>query len=461
MNPLRSLMALFALGVALLLAGCTYWPGQRAHRSSSLVSFLYPAESQPLVTPSTPELALPLRVGVAFVPSAAPEVAGFTALQKQRLLERIAADFRALPFVQAIEVVPESYLRPAGGFANLDQLGGLLGLDVVVLIGYDQVQFTEDNDYAFAYWTIVGAYCVKGSRNDTHTLMEASVYDIRSRALLFRAPGAAQTKDAVALVNVDRRLRADSERGFTDATADLLANLHRELDAFGQRVKEGKADAKVVHRPGYTGAGALDATGAAVLLVTLAAAVAIVRVAERKRSGRARRAGRLGAVLLAASLGVAGMPQVRAQEAQDTAAPTVVGVYDPRVLAVAYAGSPVHERWIAKQRAALAEAKAAGDEARAACIKAEVEAQQRQLHRQAAGKAPVEDLLAQIPAEVVAVRQAQGVVALVSAGDEAALAAHRGQPTVDVTVALVEAFHPTERQRRFVRELLARPAGGN
>ncbi len=291
--PLRSPrrpFGLLVLGGVLLFAGCTYWPGQRAHRASSVVSFLYPNENQPLVAPSTPELALPLRVGIAFVPSVDRSTAGFSAMQKQALLQNVAADFRALPFVQAIDVVPESYLRPAGGFANLDQLRGLLGIDVIVLVGYDQTQFTEDNGYAFAYWTIVGAYFVHGNRNDTHTLMEASVYDLRSRALLFRAPGSDQTKASVELINVDRKLRDDSGRSFAAATADLTANLRTELEAFQQRVKEGKADAKIVHRPGYSGGGAFSLTGAGALLALLAAA----RGAARLRSLPGERPGGRG-----------------------------------------------------------------------------------------------------------------------------------------------------------------------
>lgn len=271
---LRRLPLLATLAALAVLSGCAVWSGRRAHRASSVVNFLYPDENQPLVIPSTPELELPLRVGIAFVPGGAGRDEGFTAMQKQALLKGVADEFRALPFVQSIEVVPESYLRPAGGFANLDQLRGLLGIDVIVLVGYDQAQFTEDNGYSLAYWTIVGAYFVHGNRNDTHTLMEASVYDIRSRALLFRAPGSNQTKASVELVNVERDLRGDSGHSFAAATADLAANLHTELGLFQQRVKEGKADARIVHRPGYSGgAGAFPLAQAGIVFGVLAVAL--------------------------------------------------------------------------------------------------------------------------------------------------------------------------------------------
>ncbi len=277
MNKLhRAAPAVFLLTLCLFTSGCAFWPGRTAHRASSVVTFLYPDDEQPLVAPSTPELALPLRVGLAFVPESGRE-AGISAMQKQVLLERVAAEFRAMPFVHSIEVVPESYLRPAGGFANLDQLRGLLGIDVMVLVGYDQAQFTDENRCALAYWTIVGAYFVHGNRNDTHTLMEASVYDIRSRALLFRAPGTHQSKASAALVNVGRQMRADSAAGFDGATADLTAALQRELEAFKQRVKEGRADAKIVHRAGYTGAGAFALAEFGALLGVLVAGRGVAR----------------------------------------------------------------------------------------------------------------------------------------------------------------------------------------
>ncbi len=278
-------LALTALGAVVFLGGCAGWAGKRTHRASSVVGYLYPNETDPIVTPTTPELQLPLRVGVAFVPGAASRADSFSAMQRQALLQSVAADFRALPFVHSIEVVPETYLRPAGGFANLDQIRGLLGIDVMVLIGYDQMQFTEDNGYSFAYWTIVGAYFVHGNRNDTHTLMEASVYDIRSRALLFHAPGVDRKSGSVEFVNAGRDLRRDSGRSFDAATADLTTNLHAELGAFQQRVKEGKADATITHRAGYAGAGDLSIVGALAVLSLLGLA-GLGRSSGRRLSGQ-------------------------------------------------------------------------------------------------------------------------------------------------------------------------------
>lgn len=134
----------------LLFTGCiSHWNSNR-HQASSVVQFLYPGKDQPFIQPSIPTLRLPLRVGIAFVPSgrdpsqARAVNSNFTEAQKSQLMRDVAAKFRALPFVQSIDLVPTTYLRPGGGFENLDQLRTLMGIDVVALIAYDQSQLTSD-----------------------------------------------------------------------------------------------------------------------------------------------------------------------------------------------------------------------------------------------------------------------------------------------------------------------------
>ena len=272
--PQRLSAGIVCLGTllgALLLGGCAaFVPDgpRKSEKSSSVVDFLYPRQAEPLVTPAVPVLRLPLRVGVAFVPAASPRgritygTGNFSELQKTELLRRVADEFKAYPFIQSIEVIPSSYLRPGGGFENLDQLRGLLGLDVVALVAFDQIQFTQENKLSLTYWTIVGAYLFKGNRNDTHTLLEAVVYDIASRKLLFRAPGASQVRDTSTMVEVRERLRLASASGFDQAANDMVRNLKAELASFQERVKAapaGRQVARIEHRPGYSGGGATEA----------------------------------------------------------------------------------------------------------------------------------------------------------------------------------------------------------
>ncbi len=260
----RSLIPLL-VGLA-LLTGCVS-PHQRTarHHASSVVQFLYPNQN-PLITPGVPVLKLPLRVGIAFVPPGQPRKnfgssgeSPLSEAKKQELMKTVAADFKSLPFVGAIELIPTTYLRPEGGFENLDQLQSMFGLDVIVLLGADQTQTSRTNQKQIAYLTIVGLFFVEAESNETHTLLDATVYDITNRKLLFRAPGTSIVKGTSAALQTNSELMRDAQRGYDAATTELAKNLRTELESFKTRLKEAPEEIRVEHRPGYTGGGSLDA----------------------------------------------------------------------------------------------------------------------------------------------------------------------------------------------------------
>ena len=255
-----------AVVLPMLLAACA-WLGlsgcallfnspQKTDRSSSVVNFLYPGEMNPLPPTDIPVLRLPLRVGIAFVPGEYGGRGGISEAQKVALLERVAWEFKNRGYIQSIEIIPATYLRPRGGFANLDQVCSLLNVDVVALVAYDQVQFTNMNMLSLVYWTIGGAYVFQGNKNDTHTLMEAAVYDIRSRHLLFRAPGASQVQGKSTVMDLlEADMRDESAQGFERATAELIRNLQLQLEFFRDRIKRAPETVRIEHKPGYTGGG--------------------------------------------------------------------------------------------------------------------------------------------------------------------------------------------------------------
>lgn len=266
-SPLaRFLRTTLTAAVAFVFSGCVALVPHRTgrHQASSVVQFLYPKTDQPLVQPSIPTLRLPLRVGIAFAPAQTGRSGDMPEERKAELLRRVSEQFKALPFVQAIEIVPTAYLRPGGGFDNLDQLRAMLGVDVIALVGYDQMQNTGSTAWSLAYWTIVGAYIVPAEKNDTHTLLDAVVYDIASRKLLFRAPGTSAITGHATLIRTADELRADSIRGYDVAAKNLTTALQRELDAFKVRAKEAPASIRIEHKPGYTG-GSLEGWFAALL----------------------------------------------------------------------------------------------------------------------------------------------------------------------------------------------------
>jgi len=261
-NFKNSISILTVLG-SLFLMGCA---SQQSRSKSSVVDYLYPKSEDTIIEPSIPTLNVPLNVGVAFVPAGRSSSNGMnfwtsnyhenntlSEIKKRQLLETISAHFKKQEIVNKIEVIPSAYLRPGGSFSNLDQIKSMYGVDVIALVSYDQTQFTDENFLSFSYWTIVGAYVIKGEKNDTSTLVDTVVYDINSRKMLFRAPGLSQVNNSATPINLGKQLRADSEKGFQIAFDQMIENLDHELGTFRQRLKDNPEEAKVVYRKGYGG----------------------------------------------------------------------------------------------------------------------------------------------------------------------------------------------------------------
>ena len=255
------------LVTVVLTTGCATFGVRSHHRATSVMKFLYPDGAERVEAPAIPVLSLPLKVGVAFVPSehgktdAAQHfpVSDLTVndAQKMALMKEVSQHFKKYPFVRSVDLIPTTYLRPGGSFANLDQLRSMFGVDVIALLAYDQAQFTDEGLFSLSYWTIVGAYVVPGEKNDTQTMLDAVVYDIASRKMLFRAPGTSHIKGEATPINLSEELRRDSQTGFQAAATNLVTALEFQLAEFKDRTKQSPDEIKVTHKPGYVGAAAL------------------------------------------------------------------------------------------------------------------------------------------------------------------------------------------------------------
>jgi rhombotail lipoprotein len=264
-----SCWALLGLGIVAVV-GCTTTQSH-TRNATSVVDYLYPDAKDPIAEQGMPVLTLPMRIGVAFVPDARSSgTVGnvvMTEARKRQLLDEVGRHFSGRDFIRTIEIIPSAYLRPNGSFANLDQLRTMYGVDVITLVSYDQAQFTDEGLSSLAYWTIIGAYVVRGEKNSTHTMVDAVVLDIPSRKMLFRAPGTSFIKGSATLVNQSEQLRLDAERGFEEAVVQMIGNLDQELVVFQERVKSSPEEYRVVKTAGYQGSGALGTLPA--VLITL------------------------------------------------------------------------------------------------------------------------------------------------------------------------------------------------
>jgi len=267
MKKVDEFSGLLLIGLlAIFLSGCA---GQQLRTKSSVVDYLYPNKSDTAIKPSIPTLSLPLKVGIAFVPESTRRSGGYrmwsgmygannlTEAKKTDLLDKVADHFKTQKFVSDIEVIPSAYLTPGGGFSNLEQIKTMYGIDVIALVSYDQVQFTDEGVLSLTYWTIIGAYIVSGEKNDTNTMLDTAVYDIASKKMLFRAPGVSNVKGRSTPINLSEELRADSIQSFEEATNSMIANLEIQLERFKAKIKDKPEQVQIHYSKGYSGGGSV------------------------------------------------------------------------------------------------------------------------------------------------------------------------------------------------------------
>lgn len=249
-----------ALGGCVSDGMCLWHCGSQHAGSTPLVEFLYPDGKVP-ASDATPELRIPLTVGLSFLPSRTG-ADRLDARQKEQILEKIKEHFRARSYVRDIAIIPDGYLNPRGGFDSLQQLARLQQLDVVALVSYDQVSRQSESNRSLAYLTIVGAFLVRGSENETSTLLDLAVLDPASRSLILRAAGTSHASESSTAARQNAEINKQSERSLDAAAQDLTTNLDRELTAFTERVKAGRATVRVVSG----GGGTVDYFALAILL---------------------------------------------------------------------------------------------------------------------------------------------------------------------------------------------------
>ncbi|MBK9797395.1 MAG: rhombotarget lipoprotein [Holophagaceae bacterium] len=248
------------LAALLLLVGCA--TPETVQRRSSLATYLG-AKASPPTEPATgpAKLQLPLRLGIAFVPADAGQRAGslnatapanlMDPAQEQDLHKQVADLFGQKPWALSFKIIPAIYLAKGGGFADLDQVSRSFGVDVVALVSVDQVQFSSPRWYAWTYWTLVGAYMVKGDKNDTTSLVDAAVYHVPSHTFLFRAGGIGTVKGSSSWSNREEAFRQQSRESLALAMANLSGSLDQGVAGFKQDLLKGvRKDVQLVDKDG-------------------------------------------------------------------------------------------------------------------------------------------------------------------------------------------------------------------
>jgi rhombotail lipoprotein len=257
---MRLWKAVCAVVLAWSVSACAELAYTRAGgSSSSLVEYLYPHNSRPPLQDTVPELRLPLRVGLAFLP--ARGVAPLDEAHQQQLMERIRQRFSSRPFVSEIVLIPDYYLGKQGGFQGLEGVQRLYGVDLMALVSYDQTLHESNTRWSLGYLTIAGAFILNGDRHDISTLVDLAVVDPGSRSLVLRAGGTDVRHGTATAINEGVASREAQVASFSAATDQMIDHFDTALDHFQSDVRAGKANVRVVHKSNPTGGGGGGALG--------------------------------------------------------------------------------------------------------------------------------------------------------------------------------------------------------
>ena len=234
------LITLVLISIA-LLSGCSLSPTQQ-YQYSDEVGYLYPkgGGQAPQSHNGVSVAALPLRMGIAFVPDRNPRGPDSALLeqQKMQLMQAIKQQLLVDPVIDKVELIPSSYLTSSGSFSDLDRVSRVFGVDTIFLFSFEQAQYTDRGLLSLGYWTIIGAYFIPGEKNDTNSMISGVAYDIRQRQMLFRAYGVSQLKALSTPVNHSQEIREERILGFKKAAKDLVGNLDVALEDFKMNLRE-------------------------------------------------------------------------------------------------------------------------------------------------------------------------------------------------------------------------------
>lgn len=129
-----------------------------------------------------------------------------------------------------------------------------------------------------------------------------------------------------------------------------------------------------------------------------------------------------------------------------------IGVYDSRAIAIAFVGSEVYKQTIGREldekMEEMRRAQASGNTRRIEELNAWGKSQQARMHQQGFSTAPVDDILDHIDDKLPAILRSSGVAELISKWDSKSLANYNSSQFVDVTMLLVSAFQPSDKQFR-------------
>lgn len=231
----KRITLLITLLISLLAsAGCATFRADvhTVQKQSNLADFLFGGKAPQKPAQKAP-LTIPAKVGVTFVPDD-PATKNIPDTTKIEVIESVRSQLvKHTKYIASAQSIPPMYLTPKGGIGNLEQVARQFDVDVIVILGANQFQKYERNPFAaFMDITIIGAFVIPGNTVDTSTVLEAAVYHVPSRALIFRTDGTNETSSRSTFYNSFRSAQNAAVNSIEEASKKLVISIGKALMHF-------------------------------------------------------------------------------------------------------------------------------------------------------------------------------------------------------------------------------------
>jgi len=229
---MRTILTAVCISLTLCLGSACAGPVKTVQKQSTLATYLFGGTAPQGPLQKVP-LKLPARVGVAFVPGD-PATQNIPDTTKKYVIEAVRSQLaKHTKYVAGAQSIPALYLTPKGGVCNLEQVARQFDVDVIVLLGASQFQKHERNSLAaFLDLTVIGAFIIPGNTVDTATVLEAAVYHVPSRALVFRSDGADQKRSRSTRFGANQSAQNDAVSSIEEASKKLVVAIADALVNF-------------------------------------------------------------------------------------------------------------------------------------------------------------------------------------------------------------------------------------
>ena len=176
------------------------------------------------------QLTLPASVGIVFVHGTGYQHLPDTTLHMaaDKLKEQLLANPK---FVRSVFVVANDDIKTKTSL--LERIKSLYGVDIIVLVSYQQDQRTLQSGMGrLADLTVVGSFLIPAVEIKTATIIDGKVIHIEDNSLMFKANGSDERSETSTSYSMDGIVIEESIKGLLAATANFGKSLSQTITRF-------------------------------------------------------------------------------------------------------------------------------------------------------------------------------------------------------------------------------------